>query len=345
MKRIVIATTGGDAPGLNAVVRGAAAAAWQLGWEAVGSRRGFEGVLSGEGLVELTPERVEGIERLGGTILGAASKGTPFMGHEDGPQAFKRAMETQGLDGMVLAGGDGSLAIARELVAVGVPIVLAPKTIDLDLSSTFRSLGLETAVAFASESVERLHSTAASHDRIIVVEVMGRDVGWLALYAGLAGGAHGIVIPEIPYDIEKLAEGVRQREAKGHTYHLVVVSEGAFPVAGKAVVSETTGRYGGVGEVICHELAKRTGKEARFVSLGHLLRGGAPVPFDRVMGLGFGAQAVRALSEGLTGVMISFRPPQMVPISIEEAARQQHPVPMDCHEMQTARALGLFLGD
>ena len=345
MRRIAVSTSGGDAPGLNAVIRGAAETGRRLGYSVVGIRNGFDGLLKHDSVVPLTPSLIEGIERQGGTILGAASKGNPFADFESGALALKEALDRHEIDALVLAGGDGSLAIAAELAKLGIRIVVAPKTIDLDVGNTYRTFGFESAVSFAAEAIDRLHSTAASHDRLMVVEVMGRDVGWLGLHAGLAGGAHMIAIPEIPYDVEKFAQHIRDREAAGESYHILVCSEGARPVSGATYVSERTGRYSGVAEALCAELSARTGKDARALSLGHLLRGGSPSSFDRVLGLGFGSAAVTALHEGLSNMMISFRPPQLVPIPIAEAAGHQHTVDQGCHELTTARNLGISFGD
>mgnify|MGYP002780486036 CR=1 FL=1 len=343
--RVAISTSGGDAPGLNAVIRGATSTALRFGYSVVGIRNGFDGLLRDHRVVPLSTDVVDGIERQGGTILGAISRGNPWEGFEDGPAALKRAMDRQRIDALVLAGGDGSLAIAAELVKYDIRVVVVPKTIDLDVGGTYRTFGFESAVNFATEAMDRLHTTAASHDRLMIVEVMGRDVGWLGLYAGVAGGAHMIAIPEIPYDVEKFAEHMRRREEGGERYHILVCSEGARPVSGVRYLSERTGRYSGVGEALAEELSDLTGKDARAISLGHLLRGGAPSGFDRILGMGFGSAAVVALHDGLSNVMISFRPPHLIPVSIEEAAGRQHRVDPDSHEMQTARNLGICFGD
>ncbi|MDP9348532.1 MAG: ATP-dependent 6-phosphofructokinase [Gemmatimonadota bacterium] len=345
MLKIAIATTGGDAPGLNAVIRGATATAHRLGFEIVGLRNGFDTLLHHDRVEPLTLERTQGIERTGGTILGGASRGDPFRGYENGPRALKEALDRHGIDAVVIAGGDGSLAIAHDLAQAGIRMVVAPKTIDRDVANTHRTFGFESAVEFATLAIERLHATAASHERLFVCEVMGRDVGWIALYAGLAAGAHLIVIPEIPYHVDRLADHIRRRESEGHCYHILVCTEGARPADGSTFLSERTGRYSGVAEALASQLGERTGKDARAISLGHLLRGGDPTALDRILGLGFGARAVQALHEGESNVMIALHPPDLVTIPIAESAGKLHRVNPQSHEMLTARNLGIAFGD
>lgn len=345
MRKLAITTTGGDAPGLNAVIRGATATAHRLGLEIVGLRNGFEELLQHGRVEPLSIERTNGIERTGGTILGGASRGDPFRGLADGPQALQEALSRQKIDALVVAGGDGSLSIAADLARAGIRIVVAPKTIDRDVANTHRTFGFETAVEFAAQAIGRLHMTAASHERLFVCEVMGRDVGWIALYAGLAAGAHLIVIPEIPYHLDRLADHIIARESAGNRHHILVCAEGARPADGSVFLSPRTGRYSGVAEALAVELGERTGKEARAVSLGHLLRGGDPTAFDRILGLGFGARAVQALYEGESSVMIAFHPPELVTIPISESAGKLHRVQPESHEMVTARNLGISFGD
>lgn len=365
IKRIAICTGGGDAPGLNAVIRATVTAAANLGWECVGIRDGFLGILQperypGGGVVKLSRDDVRGIAHLGGTILGTTNKGNPFRfptKQADGSvveldrsdeilEYFKR----EGIDALVSVGGDGSLTMANELHKKGLRVVGVPKTIDNDLDKTYTTFGFDTAVSFATDCLDRLHSTAESHQRVMVVEVMGRYAGWIALHSGLAGCAHVILIPEIAYDLDKVVEKIAQREARGRSYSLVVVAEGAQPRDGKrAVLQQAQGghaeRLGGIGEQVAAELSQRTGKEARVVVLGHLLRGGSPTAFDRLAALRFGAAAVRALQEGLSGVMVALAFPNVNYVNLEEVAGRMKDVPLDSDTLQTARDLGVCLGD
>jgi 6-phosphofructokinase 1 len=246
-------------------------------------------------------------------------------------------------------GGDGSMAIANALYQRGLKVVGVPKTIDNDLDGTVVTFGFDTAVTFATEAMDRLHSTAASHGRIMVMEVMGRYAGWIALHAGVAGSADAILIPEIPYDIRKIAEKVKEREASGSRFTMVVVAEGAKPIGGAVTIKEQeTGhveRLGGVGERVAAELEALTGKEARTVVLGHLLRGGSPTAQDRLLALRFGAAAVRALAEGQYGVMVAIDPPYVSYVPLEEIAGRMKGVPLDSDTMLTARDLGVAFGD
>ncbi|MFN3303458.1 MAG: 6-phosphofructokinase, partial [Roseateles sp.] len=317
IRRIAITTGGGDAPGLNAVTCAVTRAALLRGWDCIGIRDGYDGLLRPEryrdgGCLALTRERVEGIAALGGTLLGSTNKGDPFaypMPQADGSvqlqdrsQDLLDALAREGVDALVAVGGDGSLAIAHRLAQRGLRVVGVPKTIDNDLDRTVVTFGFDTAVAFASECIDRLHTTAASHHRIIVVEVMGRYAGWIALHAGLAGGAHAILLPELPFDLAPVAELVARRDARGQCYSIVVVAEGALPRGGQRALRAPAEaghaeRLGGMGEQVSQALGRLTGKDARCVVLGHLLRGGSPTAFDRVVSLRFGAAAVRALAD------------------------------------------------
>jgi 6-phosphofructokinase 1 len=247
-------------------------------------------------------------------------------------------------------GGDGSLTISNELHRKGLRVVGVPKTIDNDLDKTFTTFGFDTAVSFATECLDRLHSTAESHHRVMVVEVMGRYAGWIALHAGIAGEAHAILIPEIPFDLDKVANKIQEREAQGHKYSLVVVAEGALPHHGQRAVLAAAEighaeRLGGMGENVARDLAQRTGKDTRVVVLGHLLRGGSPTAFDRLAALRFGAAAVRALDEGLSGVMVSLGFPNVSYVNLEEVAGRMKAVPPDSDTLQTGRDLGVCFGD
>lgn len=365
LRRIAICTGGGDAPGLNAVIRATVTAAANRGWDCVGIRDGFSGILQPErypqgGVVRLTREQVRGIAHLGGTIIGTTNKGNPF--HFPVPQSDGTLRDTdrsdeildyfrrEGIDALVSIGGDGSLTIANELHRKGLRVVGVPKTIDNDLDKTFTTFGFDTAVSFATECLDRLHSTAESHHRVMVVEVMGRYAGWIALHAGIAGGAHAVLIPEIPYDLDKVVAKIQERDAEGRMYSLVVVAEGALPRhGGRALVAAAeighAERLGGVGEQIAHQLAKDTQKDTRVVVLGHLLRGGSPTAFDRLAALRFGTAAVRALDEGLSGVMVSLAFPNVEYVSLEEVAGRMKAVPLDSDTLQTGRDLGIAFGD
>jgi ATP-dependent phosphofructokinase / diphosphate-dependent phosphofructokinase len=364
VRKIAISTGGGDAPGLNAVIRAVVLASLQKGWECYGIRDGYNGLLRpedypGGGVVPLTRASVAGITHLGGTILGTTNRGNPTkfpIPQPDGSilevdrtDELVERFGDAGLDALVTVGGDGSLSIGYQLACKGLRVIGVPKTIDNDLDKTLMTFGFDTAVSFATECLDRLHSTATSHRRIMVVEVMGRYAGWIALNAGVAGNADVILIPEIPYDIEKVAEVVREREATGRNYTIAVVAEGAKPVGGGiSVLGKAVGqaeKLGGVGEKVAHELEALTGKEARTVVLGHLLRGGSPTSFDRLVALRFGAAAVRALDEGQSSVMVSLCPPTVRYEPLKEAVRRMKTVPLESDTVETARELGICFGD
>ena len=365
IRRIAICTGGGDAPGLNAVIRAAVIAAANRGWECYGIREGYNGILFPErypegGLIRLTRERVRGIGHLGGTILGTTNKGNPLhfpMKMPDGTvKDLDRTDEIleffarKELDALISIGGDGSLLIAHALSKKGLRVVGVPKTIDNDLDKTYTTFGFDTAVGFATECLDRLHSTAEAHQRVIVVEMMGRYAGWIALNAGISGSAHAILIPEIPYNLEKVALKIHAREQVGRMYSLVVVAEGANPDHGQRAVVEQAEighaeRLGGIGEAVAKGLHELTGKDTRVVVLGHLLRGGSPTSFDRLAALRFGAAAVRALDEGQSGIMVALAIPNVNYVPLEEVAGRMKAVPLDCDTLQTGRDLGICFGD
>jgi 6-phosphofructokinase 1 len=364
IRRIAINTGGGDAPGLNAVIRAVVLSALRNDWECVGIRDGYNGLLMPDafphgGVVPLTRESVSGITHLGGTILGTTNRGNPAcfpitapdgtVREIDRTDELVRRLEEERIDALITVGGDGSLSIGNVLAQKGVRVIGVPKTIDNDLDKTVVTFGFETAVEFATECLDRLHSTATSHRRIMVVEVMGRYAGWIALHCGIAGNADVILIPEIPYTIERVAEKVRGRESAGRTYTIVVVAEGAKPVdGGVSVLSKAVGqaeKLGGVGDKVARRLEELTGKEARTVVLGHLLRGGTPTSNDRLIALRFGAAAVRALAEGRSGVMVSLDPPVVRYESLSEAVQRMKVVPLDGDTVATARDLGVCFGD
>jgi 6-phosphofructokinase 1 len=364
IRRIALSTGGGDAPGLNAVIRAVVLAAHNRGWEPVGIRDGYNGVLLPEqypegGLMALTPERVRGITHLGGTILGTTNSGNPLsypvalpdgkIVEVDRSDELVRNLRASRIDAVVAIGGDGSLTIADVLAGKGIRIVGVPKTIDNDLSRTVITFGFDSAVSFATECIDRLHTTAAAHRRVIVVEVMGRYAGWIALNAGISGTADAILIPEIPYDLDCVVAKIQQRFAQGRGFGIVVVAEGARPKGGgRSVVEKQAGRaerLGGIGEKVATDLARASRREVRHVVLGHLLRGGSPTTFDRLIALRFGAAAVRALAAGKTGVMVALDPPKVRYVPLAEACQRMKTVPLDCDTVLTARELGICLGD
>ena len=364
IQRIAINTGGGDAPGLNAVIRAVTLAALRRGWECVGIKDGYNGLLDPEeypdgGLIPLTRERVRGITHLGGTILGTTNRGNPLhypVPGDDGTLVevdrsgeLVAAFQERGIDALIAIGGDGSMEIAHVLAQKGVCVVGVPKTIDNDLAGTVVTFGFNTAASFATQAIDRLHSTAESHERIMVVEVMGRYAGWIALYAGVAGTADVILIPEIPFDIHKVAQKIRDRTEEGPEFSIVVVAEGARPVGGQfSVVEKEVGRaqrLGGIGAKVAAQLEALVGQETRVVVLGHLQRGGSPTTRDRLLALRFGAAAVRALEQGQAGVMVALDPPRVRYVPLKEAAARIRTVPLDSDLLLTARDLGISFGD
>ena len=360
IKRVAISTGGGDAPGLNAVIRAATLAGIKRGWEMYGIRDGYHGLLNPEqypegGIIRLNRARVRGITHMGGTILGTSNRNHPMRYPITLPDGSKeeidrtdeiiRAFAVHGLDALITVGGDGSLEIAQVLAKKGLRVIAVPKTIDNDLDKTDVTFGFDSAVAFATEGIDRLHSTAASHGRVMVVEVMGRYAGWIAVEAGIAGSADIILTPEIPYDLRKVSAKVQEREELGRFFTIVVVAEGAKPIGGDfSVVGKEAGRaerLGGIGEKVAAEIQSITGKETRVVVLGHLLRGGTPTAFDRVIALRFGAAAVRALENGLSNVMVAIEGQNMNFVPIDEAYGKMKAVPVDSDIIQTAKDLGI----
>ena len=354
--KIAISTGGGDAPGLNAVIRGAVLAAVHRGWECVGIRKGYDGLLGQEQLVPLGPAEVRGITHLGGTILGTTNRGDPFHWRErlpdgtwvehDRSEELVRAFRAHGIGALIAIGGDGSLRIARHLLDKGVALVGVPKTIDNDVGGTEATFGFDTAVQTATEAIDKLHSTAESHERVMVVEVMGRHAGFIALSAGLAGSADVILIPEIPYEMDRVCNKIRQREAEGRHFSMVVVAEGAVARGGEEVYLDAERRrLGGVGDRVARVIEQKTGKETRTLVLGHLQRGGSPTTFDRLLGLRFGAAAVRLIADGKFGHMVALDPPTIVSVPLDEALAAPKRVPLDSDSIATARDLGISLGD
>ena len=357
---ILVNTGGGDAPGLNAVIRSVTLSALRRGWKVTGIKRGYHGLVGGEpdGLIELTRDKVRGIAHLGGTILGTVNKGHPFeflvtrdgkMVTTDISDEVMRRFHEVGGDALIAIGGDGAFRIASRFAKKGLPVVGVPKTIDNDLSCTQATFGFDTAVTVATEAIDRLHTTAESHERIMVVEVMGRYAGWIALHAGVAGNAHVILMPEIPYDIDKVVAHIQKRYASRRRYCIVVVAEGAKPLHGDiSTIGTELGRevrLGGIAEKIGTYLGERTGFESRSLVLGHLQRGGSPTHRDRLLALRFGAAAVRMVEQGKFGNIVAYHPPRMMPVPIDEAIAVMKEVPLDSDTVMTARDLGICLGD
>ncbi|HEY1302003.1 MAG TPA: ATP-dependent 6-phosphofructokinase [Vicinamibacterales bacterium] len=357
IKRIGVLTGGGDAPGLNAVVRAVVKAAHNSGVEVIGLEDSFDGLIYPEKSRPLGPRDVTGILRLGGTILGTVNRGNPFVEPIITPQGTfdyaDRVIEMFGhmkLDALVCIGGDGTLAISYEFYKKGIPLVCVPKTIDNDIVGTTSCFGFDTAVSFATDAIDRLHSTAEAHRRIMVVEVMGRYAGWIGLHSGMAGGADVILIPEIPYDLTNVAKCVLERDTWGARFSIVVVAEGARARGGAlSLIEEAHGghaeRLGGAGIRVAAELGDLTGKETRHVVLGHLQRGGSPTAFDRTLATRFGGKAVELLLKGQFGKMVANHPPDLVPIPIGEVVGKIKTVPLDYDLLLTARALGVSFGD
>jgi 6-phosphofructokinase 1 len=322
--RIGVLTGGGDCPGLNAVIRGIVRKGInQLGHEFVGFRYGWAGVLKNEAM-DLTNETTRGILHRGGTILGS-SRTNPFK-VEGGVDQVKESMRARGLDGLIPIGGEDTLGVARRLVDEGVPVVGVPKTIDNDLAGTDFTFGFQTAVQIATDAIDRLHTTAESHNRVIIVEVMGRHAGWIATYSGIAGGADVILVPERPFDIEEVVSRIKHRHNGGSTFSIVVVAEGATPKDGD-IVTEFGGaadafghvRLGGIAVALEKAIEERTGFESRMTILGHVQRGGTPVAYDRVLGTRFGVEAIAAADEGDFGKMVALHGTKIVRLPLDEA--------------------------
>ena len=354
--RIAISTGGGDAPGLNAVIRAAVLTAVHRGWECLGVRRGFGSLLGESELMPLGPNEVRGITHLGGTILGTSSRGNPLKWRTQRPdgswderdrtQELFDSFRANRLDALIAIGGEGTLGIAFDLWKKGLPIVGVPKTIDNDVGGTVATFGFDTAVATATDAIDKLHSTAESHERVMVVEVMGRNAGFIALSAGVAGSADVILIPEIPFDINKVCDKIRRREAEGRHFSIVVVAEGAVPKGGSvSLIDPAHERLGGIADKVAHSIEQMTGKETRSLVLGHLQRGGGPTTFDRVLALRFGAAAVRLVADGKFGMMVALEPPRIVAVPIAEAIATPRRVPLDSDTITTARDLGTSFGD
>ncbi len=360
MKRIGILTGGGDAPGLNAVIRAVVKSADQHGgYEVLGFKDGFEGCLDPEGVVELSLDTVHGILPRGGTILGAANRGNPFARKvlregrevmEDVSDQVVRRIEQLELESLIVVGGDGTLHISLELFRKGMPIIGIPKTIDNDIEGTDVTFGFDTAVNTATEALDRLHTTAEAHHRVIVLELMGRDAGFIALQAGVAGGADVILIPEIPFEFKGICETIQARAGRGRHFSTVAVAEGARPKGGDQVFRKAgdelvTARLGGIGQTVADYVEEVCGMEARVVVLGHLQRGGSPTAFDRWLATRFGAAAFRLAVQRAHGRMVALRGASVMDMALSEALAAPKRVDLNGDGVRTARTLGLSLGD
>ena len=355
--RIGILTSGGDCPGLNAVLRAVVLAADKLGWEVVGFRDGFEGLLPPGNHVILDRQAVNGIMALGGTILGTTNRGHFVAKVGAGDRTIvpakiiadaRKILEDLGVRALIIVGGDGSLVTAQQLQEAGINCIGVPKTIDNDLEATAITFGFDSAVNVVVDALDRLHTTATSHRRVIVVEVMGRHAGWIALQGGIAGGADIILIPEIPFDNDKIASVINSREAAGYLGTVVVAAEGARLKHGEQVKRDVEGgefRLGGIAEIVAREIAKRTGKETRCCVLGHLQRGGAPTTLDRILATRFGVKAVQLANEGHFGSMVSYQNYQVRHVPIAEAVNRLKLVPPNGELVQTARDVDISFGD
>ncbi|MDE3152051.1 MAG: ATP-dependent 6-phosphofructokinase [Gemmatimonadota bacterium] len=358
--RIAISTGGGDAPGLNAVIRAAVLSAVHRGWEVMGIRRGYHGLLGEDEVVTLNADSVRGIAHLGGTILRTTNRGNPFRWPVPQPDGSVLEVDRSdellenarqlGIDAVITIGGDGSLKLAQQLFEKGLRIVGVPKTIDNDVAGTVSTFGFDTAVNTVLEAIDKLHTTAESHDRVIVIEVMGRHAGFIALHAGLAGTADVILIPEIPYDIERVCEKIRARDRAGRRFSIVVAAEGAFARGGSPYLVERASsggaaRLGGIGDAVARAIEERTGKETRSLVLGHLQRGGQPTGYDRLLATRFGGAAVVAVANEKWGHMVALQSPHIVTVPFTEVLRQPKRVALDHDVVQTARATGISFGD
>ena len=358
-QRIAILTSGGDCPGLNAVIRGVVKSASRLGYDVVGFLRGYEGLVDPVTYMPLSYRNTSGILNQGGTILGSTNKGrfAATVGVDQRVELdpmlvaeVQTTCEQLSLAGLICVGGDGSLAIGQQLYESGIPVVGVPKTIDNDLSCTAFTFGFDSAVTAATDALDRLHTTAASHERVMVLEVMGRHAGWIALHAGIAGGGDVILLPEIPWTFDHLCQKILERERQGKKFTLVVVAEGAELPGGECVTRENEQagrqtRLGGIGDVVGSEIERRLGRDTRVVVLGHLQRGGPPTTFDRVLATQFGAHAVRLVVEQRFGEMVCYRPPMIESVSIKEAVMELSRVDPNGSTVEAARALGISFGD
>lgn len=359
-KTIGILTGGGDCPGLNAVIRAVVKSATiKYGWRVIGIRDGFDGLIFPDRMMELTRKEISGILIRGGTILGTSNRGNPFCYpiEENGATVEKDVspllienFKKSGLDALVITGGDGTMKIGLELFKRGIPVVGVPKTIDNDLSATEVTFGFDTAVRTATEAIDKLHSTAESHHRVMLVEVMGRDAGWIALHAGMASGAHIILLSEIPFTLSGIVKKIREREAIGRRYSIIVVAEGCRMIDGRPLNEalkerRLTPRSGEAANAIGAVIRQETGRETRVTVLGHIQRGGTPTPFDRVLSSRMGAEAVELIARGDYGRMVCLHANTITSALIEEAVGVLKVVDPNSELVRAARALDISFGD
>lgn len=359
-KTIGILTGGGDCPGLNAVIRGVVKSAIiRHGWQVIGIEDGFDGLLSPSQCRPLTLESVRGILPRGGTILGTTNRGNPFsypverdgvLTHADLSGKVVENIRTMGIDALVAVGGEGSLKIAVELSKKGVPVVGVPKTIDNDLQETDFTFGYNTALETATDALDKLHTTAESHHRVMILEVMGRYAGWIALESGIAGGADVILIPEIPFYIDRICAAISKRSARGSRFSIIVVAEGAFPTGGNRVVArkadecQAVERLGGIGQFVAQHIQQCLDMDVRVTVLGHLQRGGSPTTFDRALGSRFGTKAVQMVAAGEFGRMACLRGRSITSVPLEDAIRELKQVDPEGEIVRTAEDLGIMVG-
>lgn len=359
VKTIAVLTGGGDAPGLNAVIRAVVRTALGQGLKVWGIKNGFGGMVENQ-MIEMTDSSVAGILPRGGTMLGTTNRDNPFHypRKQDGQIVYENMsaqaltnLREKGIEAIVVIGGDGSLKIASEFYQLGLPVVAVPKTIDNDIPGTERTFGFDTAVGVAADALDRLHTTAESHHRVMVLEVMGRYAGWIALHAGMAGGADCILLPEIPFSIDSVVAKIEERQERGRLFSLVVIAEGAYPLGGEQSVSLIVEgshekiRLGGAGEKLAREIERLTGVESRCTVLGHVQRGGTPTAFDRVLSTRYGVAAANCILDGAFGNMVALRKNQIIRVPIEDIAGKAHNVAADDELLQAGRAIGICFGD
>ena len=358
-KRISVVTGGGDCPGLNAVIRAVVIGAVNRGWHVFGIERGFEGFLHPDRIHKMDERSVRGIIHTGGTILGTSNRGNPFKlevvenGETKTVDVSDRVVaqfHALGLEALIVIGGDGTLQIADDLAKKGIPVIGVPKTIDNDLMATELTFGFSTALATATDAIDKVHATAESHERVMIVEVMGHFAGWIALYSGVSGGADVILLPEIPYRLESIKRKLDARWRKRRKFAIIVAAEGARPVGGEMIFKAPGAgagapRLGGIADQLAEELYHYTGYETRSLTLGHLQRGGQPTSADRLLATRFGAAAVRAIELGERNVMVAYRAAKIVTVPLETAISNLKTVPLDSDIILSARELGISFGD
>ncbi len=358
--KIAILTGGGDCPGINAVIRAVAKKAiLKHGWEVIGIADGYDGIIN-EHYRKLSYDDVSGIISLGGTILGTSNKANPYrvpvqkdgeLAFEDRSSAAITTIKNMGIDCLVCIGGDGTLYISNSLSKDGIPVIGVPKTIDNDIRGTDITFGFDSAVYIATEGIDRIRTTAQSHHRVMIVEVMGRTAGWIALHSGIASGAEIVLIPEIPYDIDIIVAEVDKRNKKGRRFTIIVVAEGAKPKGGDVAVqriikdSPEQVRLGGIGFMLGSQIEKMTGIETRTVVMGHLQRGGGPTPFDRVLGTRLGTRAVDMIQTERYGYMVGVKGNSLVDVPLKEVGKGPRHIALDDPLIQSARSVGTCFGD